>query len=250
MPLTATIRAVDVAKAFPSPTRGGEPIPVLRGISLAVDPGELVAIVGPSGSGKSTLLHCLAGLDAPSGGVVELFGRDLGRMNAGRLAVLRRDAIGFVFQQFNLIASLTARENVALPARLAHRRLDRAGIDAALTLVGLSDRGGHRPAELSGGQQQRVAIARVLVARPRIVFADEPTGSLDTVTGAAVLRLLRDYATGERSVVLVTHDPEAAALADRVYVLRDGVLHAELRRPTPVDVLSAIRAAADERTSA
>jgi len=235
------IRARDLLKSFPAAAgTKGPPVPVLRGISLEVHAGEMVSIVGPSGSGKSTLLYCLSGLEPYDSGSVELAGRDLGRLGRGALATLRRNRVGFVFQSYNLIPSLTARENIALPARLARRRVMGADVDRALVDVGLGDRGGHRPGQLSGGQQQRVAIARVLAMRPDIVFADEPTGSLDTATGADVLRLLREAAGDGRSVIVVTHDLEAAALADRVLVLRDGLIHQELRGATPDQVLDAI----------
>ncbi|KJL26877.1 Macrolide export ATP-binding/permease protein MacB [Microbacterium azadirachtae] len=234
------IHAENLHKTFSSAGVKEPRVPVLRGISLDVQPGEMVSIVGPSGSGKSTLLYCLSGLEPADSGVVRLAGRELGTLGRGALATLRRKHVGFVFQSFNLIPSLTARENIALPARLARRRANRASIYRALADVGLADRGGHRPGQLSGGQQQRVAIARVLAMRPDIVFADEPTGSLDTATGSDVLRLLRAAAGDGRSVVVVTHDLEAAALADRVLVLRDGLIHSELRRPTPEQVLEAI----------
>jgi putative ABC transport system ATP-binding protein len=234
------LSARDVTKSFPAAGRKSAPVTVLRGISLAVQPGELVAIVGPSGSGKSTLLYCLAGLETVGSGTVSVLSRDLAALGRGALARLRRDHVGFVFQSYNLIPSLSARENVALPARLAARVTSRTDIDAALTAVGLGDRGNHKPGALSGGQQQRVALARVLAMRPDVVFADEPTGSLDTTTGAEVLRLLRSAASGTRSVVMVTHDVEAAALADRVLVLRDGLIHRELTQPTPELVLDAL----------
>ncbi|GAA1995897.1 ABC transporter ATP-binding protein [Microbacterium ulmi] len=234
------IHAESLHKTFPSAGAKEPRVPVLGGITLEILPGEMVSIVGPSGSGKSTLLYCLSGLEPYDSGSVKLAGRELGALSRGALATLRRTHVGFVFQSYNLIPSLTARENVALPARLARRRADRARIDRALADVGLVDRGGHRPGQLSGGQQQRVAIARVLAMQPDIVFADEPTGSLDTATGADVLRLLRAAARSDRSVVIVTHDLEAAAIADRVLVLRDGTIHDELRRPTPERVLEAI----------
>ena len=234
------IQVENLRKSFSAPGRSQAPVAVLRGISLDIAPGEMVAIVGPSGSGKSTMLYCLSGLEPYDSGSVMLAGRELGTLGRGALAALRRDHVGFVFQSYNLIPSLTARQNVALPARLARRDPGRAGVDAALADVGLADRGGHRPAQLSGGQQQRVAIARVLAMRPDIVFADEPTGALDTATGSDVLRLLRRAAGDGRAVVVVTHDLEAATLADRVLVLRDGILHAELRRPTAEQVLDAL----------
>ncbi len=234
------IRAESLHKTFPGAGRKEPRVPVLRGISLDVYPGEMVSIVGPSGSGKSTLLYCLSGLEPYDSGSVRLAGRELGTLGRGALAALRRQHVGFVFQSYNLIPSLTARENIALPARLARRGASRTDIDRVLAEVGLTDRGRHRPGQLSGGQQQRVAIARVLAMRPAIVFADEPTGSLDTTTGADVLRLLRASAGDGRSVVVVTHDLEAAALADRVLVLRDGLIHSELRDPDPEQVLEAI----------
>lgn len=237
------IHAQNVQKTFPPPGRGEPRVPVLRGVSLDVHAGETVSIVGPSGSGKSTLLYCLAGLERCDAGSVHVAGQDVGRLRRGALAALRRDHVGFVFQSFNLIPSLTARQNIALPARLARRRADGRDIDRALAEVGLTDRARHRPGQLSGGQQQRVAIARVLAMRPDIVFADEPTGSLDTATGAEVLRLLRAAAGDTRAVVLVTHDLEAASRADRVLVLRDGLIHTELRGAKPEQLLEAITAA-------
>ena len=240
MVIEPLLHAEDLNKTFPGAGRGAPRVPVLRGISLDVRPGEMVGIVGPSGSGKSTLLYCLSGLEPCDSGSVRLAGRELGALRRGGLAALRRAHVGFVFQSFNLIPSLTARENIALPARLARRRADRTAVDRALADVGLTDRGRHRPGQLSGGQQQRVAIARVLAMRPDVVFADEPTGSLDTATGADILRLLRATAADGRAVVVVTHDLEAAALADRVLVLRDGLIHGELRRPSAEEVLEAI----------
>lgn len=207
---------------------------------MNVYPGEMVSIVGPSGSGKSTLLYCLSGLEPYDSGSIHLAGRELGRLTRGNLATLRREHVGFVFQSYNLIPSLSVRDNIALPARLARRGAKQADIDRALAEVRLTDRSRYRPGQLSGGQQQRVAIARVLAMRPEIVFADEPTGSLDTVTGADVLRLLRASTDNGRSVIVVTHDLEAAALADRVLVLRDGRIHDELQHPTPAQVLEAI----------
>ena len=237
------ITASSLTKSFPARSRKEPAVPVLRGICLAIMPGEMVSIVGPSGSGKSTLLYCLSGLESPTSGTVTLVGQDLSALRRSELASLRRAHVGFVFQQFNLVPSLSARENVALPVRLARRPLDAAAVSAALDSVGLADHGRKRPGELSGGQQQRVAVARVLAQRPDIVFADEPTGSLDTVSGAEVLSLLRSAAKAGSTVVLVTHDLEAAALADRVLVMRDGTIHAELSSPTPDAVLNAVRSA-------
>ncbi len=233
-----------ITKAYPS--GDGSPVEVLHDVSLRVAAGEFVAIVGPSGSGKSTLLYCLAGLEPYTSGSVLLRGRQLDQLKPKALAALRRDEVGFVFQSFNLIPSLTVHQNVALPARLAHKPVSSAAVDEVLASVGLQGREGYRPGQLSGGQQQRVAIARVLAASPSLVFADEPTGALDTQAGAAVLELLRRVADGERSVVMVTHDLEAAARADRVLVLRDGMVHRELRHPSAEEVLEALTAAADE----
>lgn len=241
---TPLLAAHDLTKTFPPASRKEPPTAVLHGVSLAVSTGEMVSIVGPSGSGKSTLLYCLAGLESPTSGTVTLGGRDLPSLSRAQLASLRREQLGFVFQQFNLVSSLSAWENVALPARLGRRKVAPAAVDAALASVGLGSHARKRPGQLSGGQQQRVAVARVLAQRPPLVFADEPTGSLDTASGAEVLRLLRDTATAGSAVAMVTHDLEAAALADRVLVLRDGSIHAELHSPTPDDVLAAVRSAA------
>jgi putative ABC transport system ATP-binding protein len=229
----------NVTKSFPG-SHGGDAVPVLRGITLSVGPGELVAVVGPSGSGKSTLLYCLSGLEPATSGTVRILGQDVAGLSRGALAKLRRDHLGFVFQSYNLIPSLSAGENISLPARLARRRISPADVEQALADVGLSDRGGYKPAALSGGQQQRVAIARVLTAQPDVVFADEPTGALDTEAGAQVLTLLRKVATAARSVVMVTHDVQAAARADRVLVLRDGVVHRELTRSSADEIFAAI----------
>jgi putative ABC transport system ATP-binding protein len=237
------VRAAHLGKSF-SGGRRRPPVPVLRGISLDVGAGEMVSIVGPSGSGKSTLLHCLAGLEPVDAGTVVLAGRELGALRRGALAAHRRAHMGFVFQSYNLVPSLSARENVALPARIARRGGRRADVDGALAAVGLSDRAGSLPGRLSGGQQQRVAIARVLAMRPDIVFADEPTGALDTASGSEVLRLLRAAADDGQAVVLVTHDLEAASRGDRVLVLRDGAVHGELRAPTPERVFDAVTHAA------
>jgi putative ABC transport system ATP-binding protein len=231
--------AHDVTKSFPDRDGAGV-TPVLRGVSLSVQPGELVSVVGPSGSGKSTLLHCLSGLETPTSGSVQIAGTALSGLSGRSLARLRREHVGFVFQSYNLISSLTAWDNVALPARLARRRVREDEVDRALAHVGLSDRARFKPAALSGGQQQRVAIARALAVERDIVFADEPTGALDTTAGAQVLALLRQAASGGRSVVMVTHDLEAAALADRVLVLRDGSVHSELRAASAAQVLDAV----------
>ncbi|MGW9134702.1 ABC transporter ATP-binding protein [Streptomyces sp. NPDC055681] len=198
-------------------------VDALHGIDLAVRPGTFTAVMGPSGSGKSTLLHCAAGLDRPTSGTVEVGGTELTGLSERRLTLLRRDRIGFVFQSFNLVPSLTAAQNVALPLRLAGRRPSRTDVRASLARVGLADRADHRPTELSGGQQQRVALARALITRPAVLFGDEPTGALDTETSRQVLVMLRELVDRERqTIVMVTHDPVAAAYADRVVFLVDG----------------------------
>ncbi|GHF24670.1 ABC transporter ATP-binding protein [Streptomyces mashuensis] len=211
-------RLVSVSKTYP-----GAAGTVLHGVSVHFPQRALTAVMGPSGSGKTTLLHCAAGLDRPTEGQVLLGDTDLATCDERQLTLIRRGRVGFVFQQFNLLPMLTAYENVALPLRLDGRRPDRARILEALRQVGLEKQAGRRPAQLSGGQQQRVAIARTLVAEPGIVYADEPTGSLDRATGRQVMGLLRDLVDrAGRTVVMVTHDPAAAARADRVVYLVDG----------------------------
>ncbi|WP_090791107.1 ABC transporter ATP-binding protein [Asanoa ishikariensis] len=225
---------------------GGAAVTALDGVSVGFRDGSFTAVMGPSGSGKSTLLHCAAGLDQPTAGTVSVGGTELGGLSEHRLTTLRRELIGFVFQEFNLVSALTATQNVALPLRLAGRRPAPDDIAAALASVGLADRGGHRPSELSGGQQQRVAIARALVTRPAVVFADEPTGALDLRSSRQVLGLLREAVHGHgQTVVMVTHDPLASAYADRVLFLADGHLVDELTAPgTPGDAGFAAEVAA------
>ncbi|TDP95368.1 putative ABC transport system ATP-binding protein [Leucobacter luti] len=236
MSTEAVLNARAVTKSYPMGR--GQSVPVLRNIDVRVEHGEMVSIVGPSGSGKSTLLYCLAGLENTDSGEINLQGDRVDTASPSQLARMRRDRVGFVFQSYNLIPSLSVRENVALPARLARRSTP--DVSGALAAVGLAAHAGKRPGELSGGQQQRVAIARVLAAEPQLVFADEPTGALDTTTGWQVLDLLRGYATDDRSVVLVTHDLDAAARADRTIILRDGMVVAELARPTATDILAVL----------
>ncbi|MFJ5709860.1 ABC transporter ATP-binding protein [Streptomyces sp. NPDC093105] len=215
----------------------------LDGVDLDVAAGTFTAVMGPSGSGKSTLLRCAAGLDRPDAGRVEVAGTTLEGLSERRLTLLRRDRIGFVFQSFNLLPTLTAAQNVALPLRLAGRRPARGEVKAALARVGLTGRERHRPAELSGGQCQRVAIARALIARPAVLFGDEPTGALDSTTGAEVMDMLRSLVDEEgRTLVMVTHDPLAAARADQVVFLVDGRLAGELVAPT-ADTVAATLAA-------
>lgn len=211
--------------------RGASPVRALAGVSLAPRPGTVTAIMGPSGSGKSTLLHCAAGLLVPASGRVLLGGVDLTVLSERRRTLARRERTSVVFQAFNLVAALTAAQNVALPARLAGRRVGIRAVVAALDEVGLADWAGHRPAQLSGGQQQRVAIARALLTRPAVLFADEPTGALDSAASTGVLRLLRHCADRGATTLMVTHDPAAAAWADEVVVLGDG--HLVDRFPVP-----------------
>ncbi|MFC8915420.1 ABC transporter ATP-binding protein [Streptomyces sp. NPDC057116] len=208
-------------------------VTALDGVDLDFRTGSFTAVMGPSGSGKSTLLQCAAGLDRPTSGRVEVDGTDLGGLSERRLTLLRRERIGFVFQAFNLLPSLTAAQNVALPLRLAGRRPSRSEVRGVLARVGLADRAGHRPAELSGGQQQRVALARALITRPAVLFGDEPTGALDTTTSRDVLRMLRELVDREgQTIIMVTHDPVAASYADRVVFLVDGRVTGELAAPT------------------
>ncbi|MFI6514131.1 ABC transporter ATP-binding protein [Spirillospora sp. NPDC050679] len=217
--------------------RGGGAVAALREVSVGLPKGGFTAVMGPSGSGKSTFLHCAAGLDKPTAGSVRLGGRELSGMNETALTKLRRERVGFVFQAFNLVPSLTVGQNVTLPLKLAGRRPDRAWVAEVLERVGLAGRAGHRPAELSGGQQQRVAIARALVTRPDVVFGDEPTGALDTVTARDVLALLREVVDGlGQTVVMVTHDPVAAAWADTVLYLADGRIVDSMSAPTAARV--------------
>ncbi len=221
---------------------GKRPVDVLHGVSMTVGYGEMVAVMGPSGSGKSTLLYCLAGLEAPSSGAVTLAGRPLASCRRADLARMRRSEVGFVFQAYNLIPTLTAYENVALPYRLRRERPPAELIAATLAGGGLADRASARPPTMSGGEQQRVALARVLAQQPRIVFADEPTGALDTRSGAVVLAELRRIAhSPEQCVVVGTHDPAVAAQCDRVIFLTDGRLATELR-PSGVAAVAAVLA--------
>jgi putative ABC transport system ATP-binding protein len=213
--------------------RGDGAVVALDGVDLSFARESFTAVMGPSGSGKSTFLHVAAGLDRPSAGTVSLAGVELSKLGEKRLAVLRRERVGFVFQAFNLMPALTVAQNIGLPLRLAGKRMDRRWMRSVVARVGLSDRLKHRPAELSGGQQQRVAIARALVTRPEVVFADEPTGALDTRTGREILVLLRELADAEgQTVVMVTHDPVAASYADRVMFLADGRVAGALQAPS------------------
>lgn len=216
----AAVRAEGLGRRYGT---GEAAIDALRDVTIAFPRGQFSAVMGPSGSGKSTLLHCLAGLDRPTSGSVEIDGTELKNLSDRELTVLRRSAIGFVFQSFNLLPMLSAFDNVELPLRIAGNRDGADRVREVLEDVGLTDRAGHRPSELSGGQQQRVAIARALVAKPTVIFADEPTGNLDSASGHEILDLLRRAVDESgRTVVMVTHDPRAATIADRVVLLSDG----------------------------
>jgi putative ABC transport system ATP-binding protein len=232
-------RAETVSKVY----GGGEArVVALDEVTIGIPRGRFTAIMGPSGSGKSTLMHCMAGLDTVDAGRVLIGDVDLTRLDDRRLTRLRRDRIGFVFQAFNLVPTLTAVENITLPLAIAGRKPDQGWLDTVIDTVGLRDRLRHRPAELSGGQQQRVACARALASRPDIVFADEPTGNLDSRSGAEVLALLRDAVTGMgRTVVMVTHDPVAAGYSDEVIFLGDGRVVDRLPEPEAAEVLERMK---------
>ena len=239
-PPALAARAVGLEKVYGT---GDTAVRALDGVSVDFPVGEFTAVMGPSGSGKSTLMHCLAALDRPTAGQVFIGDTDVVGMSDKQLTVLRRDRIGFVFQAFNLLPQLNARENMELPLRLAGRKADPAWFETVVSTVGLGDRLTHRPAELSGGQQQRVAVARALVARPDIVFADEPTGNLDSASGEEVLQFLRRSVDEHgQSIVMVTHDPIAAGFADRVVFLADGQVIDEMRAPTAELVLDRMKA--------
>jgi putative ABC transport system ATP-binding protein len=234
----AAVGARDLTRVYGS---GDTAVEALRGVSLEVKPGELTAIMGPSGSGKSTLMHILAGLDKPTSGTVVIGGTEITALDDTALTKLRRAHVGFIFQFFNLLPMLDAEENIVLPLTIAGTQVDRAWVEELIGKVGLADRRKHRPAELSGGQQQRVAIARALVSRPTVMFADEPTGNLDSRTSGEILTLLEEMvgAYGQ-TTVMVTHDAEAASIAKRVLFLGDGLIVQELRDPTPSTVLDAL----------
>jgi len=229
-------RVVDLTKVYGS---GDAEVRALDGVTLDIAAGEFTAVMGPSGSGKSTLMHCCAALDVPTSGQVFIGDTEIGGLNDKKLTHLRRERIGFVFQSFNLVPTLTAGENILLPLSIAGRKPDPAWYDSVIDTVKLGDRLDHRPNQLSGGQQQRVAVARALMSRPHIVFADEPTGNLDSKSGAEVLSLLRSSVDDRgQTIVMVTHDPVAAAYTDRVVFLADGLIVDELRRPDREQVLN------------
>jgi putative ABC transport system ATP-binding protein len=242
MPPESIVSARGVARRY---GEGDAAVDALRGVDLDVQAGQLTAVMGPSGSGKSTLMHILAGLDKPTAGTVTIGGEEITSMGDTELTKLRRRRIGFVFQFFNLLPMLTAEENVVLPLSVAGEKPDPAHLEDLLARVGLKDRRKHRPAELSGGQQQRAAIARALISQPAIVFADEPTGNLDSKTGGEILELMR-AATEEQgqTTVMVTHDANAATIADRVLFLADGRIVEELPRSSAPEILAAMDRAA------
>jgi putative ABC transport system ATP-binding protein len=236
---TPAARAVDLRKVY---GEGDAAVEALVGVSVAFTRGEYTAIMGPSGSGKSTLLHCMAGLDGPTSGQVYIGDVDLTTLSEKELTKLRRDAVGFVFQAFNLVPTLTAQENITLPLDIAGRDVDEGWFDTVVDTIRLRDRLGHRPSELSGGQQQRVAGARALVSQPQIVFADEPTGNLDSKSGTELLRFLRSAVDDHgQTIVMVTHDAHAASFADRIVFLADGNVVDEMREPTTEGVLDRLK---------
>src|SRR5277367_6194807 len=232
-------QAVNLQKTYGA---GQAAVHALADVSVTFDRGRFTAVMGPSGSGKSTLMHCLAGLDRPTSGHAYVGGEDIGQLDDAGLTRLRRDRIGFVFQYFNLVPTLTAAENITLPADLAGRKADRDWLDYLVEQLGIADRLTHRPNELSGGQQQRVACARALINKPDLIFADEPTGNLDSNASAELLAFLRRSVTElGQSIVMVTHDPRGAAYADRVVFLADGQVVGDLVAPTPDTVLELMK---------
>ena len=241
----ATLPAVAATAVTRRYGEGESAVDALRGVTLEVPAGQFTAVMGPSGSGKSTLMHMLAGLDTPTSGSVHIGGEEITAMNDKQLTKLRRRHIGFVFQSFNLLPTLSAEENILLPLSIAGRKPPKADLEALIARVGLTERRTHRPSELSGGQQQRVAIARALITRPTVLFADEPTGNLDSEAGAGILQLLRDAVEIDgQTTLMVTHDPRAAAIADRVLYLADGRVVADLAQPTEADILAVMKKAA------
>jgi putative ABC transport system ATP-binding protein len=240
VPLAPVVTAIDLTRQFGADETA---VKALRGVSVEVVKGELTAVMGPSGSGKSTLMHILAGLDRPTAGDVWIADTKIGGLNDSQLTKLRREHIGFIFQFFNLLPMLTAKENIVLPLRIAGERPDDEWVEELTDAVGLGDRLSHRPSELSGGQQQRVAIARALVSKPTVMFADEPTGNLDSTTGGEILSLLRDsVSTYGQTTVMVTHEARAAAIADRVLFLADGLIVDDIGPSTAREILGTLEA--------
>ncbi|MGW7680737.1 ABC transporter ATP-binding protein [Kribbella sp. NPDC054772] len=235
---TEVVRAADIVRVY---GEGDTAVRALRGVSVQIEPGQLTAVMGPSGSGKSTLMHILAGLDRPTSGSVRIDGTEITTLGDDALTKLRRQHIGFIFQFFNLLPMLSARDNIVLPLTIAGEKPDPEYFDDLVERVGLTDRLGHRPAELSGGQQQRVAIARALVSRPTVIFADEPTGNLDSRTSGEILTLMRSSVEKYgQTTVMVTHDARAAAMADRVLYLADGEIVKETGRSDQHEILQII----------
>ena len=234
----SAVGAVDVTRRF---GEGDSVVDALRGVSIDVPRGQFTAVMGPSGSGKSTLMHILAGLDHPTSATVAIAGQQITTMDDNDLTRLRREHVGFIFQFFNLLPMLTAEENILLPLQIAGRDPDPARLEQILDQVNLADRRTHRPSELSGGQQQRVAIARALISSPTVLFADEPTGNLDSKTGEEILSLIRDSVDAfGQTTVMVTHDPTAAATADRVLFLADGEIVSDVDKPSHADVIAGL----------
>lgn len=249
-PLTDTQTLSDVAATAVSATKtygsGDTEVHALEDVSAEFRRAQFTAIMGPSGSGKSTLMHCLAGLDTLTSGQVMISGVDLSQLDEKGLTLLRRDQVGFIFQAFNLIPTLTAKENITLPMDLGGRDADTEWVNTVVSTVGLADRLEHRPSELSGGQQQRVAVARALASRPQIIFADEPTGNLDSKTGNEILSFMRKAVDElDQTILMVTHDPSAAAYADRVIFLADGRIVSEMLDPTAERVLDLMKSLGD-----
>ncbi len=237
-PRASVVSATDLSRRYGD---GETAVDALRGVSVDVPSGQLTAVMGPSGSGKSTLMHILAGLDRPTSGEVWIAGTAIGDLNDTQLTKLRREHIGFIFQFFNLLPMLSARENIVLPLSLSGEKPDAGWIEELSDKVGLADRLTHRPSELSGGQQQRVAIARALVSKPTVMFADEPTGNLDSRTSSEILDLLRDSVSSYgQTTVMVTHDAHAAAIADRILFLADGAIVKDLGPSSPNEILKAL----------
>ena len=235
----ALVRAENLSRRYGD---GDTAVEALGGVSIGIEAGRLTAIMGPSGSGKSTLMHILAGLDKPTSGNVAISGTEITTLSEKKLTLLRRETIGFVFQFFNLLPMLTAEENITLPLAIAGEKVDREWLDELLGTVRIKDRRNHRPAELSGGQQQRVAVARALITKPKVLFADEPTGNLDSASSKEVLALLR-RAVDEwgQTIVMVTHDAGAAAMADRILFIADGRIVRDLEESTAAEVLAAMQ---------
>jgi putative ABC transport system ATP-binding protein len=232
-------RAVDLTKSY---GRGDATVTALGGVSVGFARGRFTAVMGPSGSGKSTLMHCMAGLDTPTSGHAFIGDEEIGQLGDSALTELRRDRIGFVFQAFNLVPTLDAAENITLPADLAGTAVDQGWFDQIVAQLGIADRLSHRPSELSGGQQQRIACARALITRPELIFADEPTGNLDSNASGEVLAFLRQAVSEHgQTIVMVTHDPQAAAYADRVVFLADGAVVGDLASPTADTVLEQMK---------